>query len=501
MVVSGHPLATEAGAAMLRQGGSAADAAVATGFALAVVLPRAGNLGGGGFAVLRDPEGGVSSLDFREVAPSAATRDMYLDEAGEYVSARSKVGHLAVGVPGSVAGLLALHERHGVLPLATVVQPAIDLARDGFALSVRQARRFNFFRDDFAPDSAATAYFTKADGTRWAEGDRFQQADLAATLTRIRDGGRDGFYRGRTADLLVASMEANGGIVTHDDLATYAPVWRAPVTFTYRGHRVISMAPPSSGGVALAQMLGSVEPYNLRRLGWLSPAFLHLTAEAMRRAFADRAYWLGDPAFADVPTEALLRGRYIQGRMAGFRPDTVTASRTLTQGTPAGVMPQTVPESMETTHYSVVGLDDTAISVTTTINDSFGAKVAVAGAGFLLNDEMDDFAAKPGAPNRYGLVGAEANRIEPGKRMLSSMTPTIIEDAEGRLKLVLGSPGGSRIITAVYEVVLGVIDFGIPVQDAIAAPRYHHQWKPDDTLLLELDRTPASTVDALEARG
>ncbi|MEO1076241.1 MAG: gamma-glutamyltransferase [Bacteroidota bacterium] len=505
MVVSGHPLATEAGAMMLREGGNAVDAAVATGFALAVVLPRAGNVGGGGFAVLRAPDGAVSSLDFREVAPLAATEDLYLDGAGVYLSERSKVGHLAVGVPGSVAGLLELHQRHGRLSLSKLLQPAISLATDGFSLGRRQARRLNLFRDDFALDAAATAYFTKADGTLWSEGDRFVQPDLAATLERIRDHGRGGFYEGRTADLIVASMVANGGLIAHEDLAAYEPVWREPVSFTYRRHRIISMAPPSSGGVALAQLFGSIEPYNLRAMGWLSPAMIHLCAEAMRRAYADRATWLGDPAFTDVPTNALMRRRYILGRMAGFDPNRITPSATVSHGTPAGVdsvrprLP--VDESPETTHYSVVDADGFAISLTTTVNDSFGAKVAVAGAGFLLNDEMDDFAAKPGSPNRYGLVGAEANKIEPGKRMLSSMTPTIIEDEEGRLRLVLGSPGGSRIITAVFETALGVIDFKMDVQDVVAAPRFHHQWKPNDRLLLELDRTPAATVAALEARG
>ncbi|MEM8610339.1 MAG: gamma-glutamyltransferase, partial [Myxococcota bacterium] len=387
----------------------------------------------------------------------------------------------------------------------SLVQPAIDLAAAGFLLSARQARRFNLFRDDFAPDRAATGYFTRADGARWSEGDRFVQADLAETLTRIRDAGHDGFYSGRTADLVVASMEAHGGIISHEDLASYEPVWRDPVTFVYRGHRIISMAPPSSGGVALAQLFGSVEPYSLRSLGWLSPAMMHLSAEAMRRAYADRATWLGDPAFADVPTDALMHQRYIRGRMASFRFDAITPSATLSHGTPAGVepVPSLVPahESPETTHYSVVDADGFAIGLTTTINDSFGAKVAVAGAGFLLNDEMDDFAAKPGTPNLYGLVGAEANKIEPGKRMLSSMTPTIIEDPQGRLRLVLGSPGGARIITAVFETALGVIDFEMGIQDAIAAPRFHHQWKPNDRLLLELDRVPASTVESLAERG
>ncbi|MEM6783604.1 MAG: gamma-glutamyltransferase [Bacteroidota bacterium] len=505
MVVSGHPLGTDVGADVLRAGGSAADAAVAVGFALAVVLPRAGNLGGGGFALLRAPDGAVSSLDFREVAPQAATADLYLDTDGVYITELSKVGHLAAGVPGSVAGLLELHLRHGRLPLATLIQPAIELAAGGFALSRRQARRFNLYSEAFAPDSAATAYFTKRDGTPWTEGDLFVQRDLAETLTRIRDEGRAGFYAGRTADLIVASMERHGGLITHGDLKAYAPVWRPPVRFTYRGHDVISMAPPSSGGVALAQLFGSVEPFNLRQMGWLSPSMIHLCSEAMRRAYADRATWLADPAFADVPTKALMRRRYIRGRMASFQPDAITPSETIVHGTPAGVAPiqqsALVEESPETTHYSVVDADGFAISLTTTINDSFGAKVAVAGTGFLLNDEMDDFAAKPGVPNFYGLVGAEANRIEPGKRMLSSMTPTIIEDPEGRLRLVLGSPGGSRIITAVFETALGVLDFGMDVQAAVAAPRFHHQWRPDDTLLLELDRTPASTVSALEAKG
>ena len=496
MVVAGHPEAARAGLDILRDGGNAVDAAVAVGFALAVTLPNAGNVGGGGFLLARFADGQAASLDFREVAPLAATRDMYVDPlTGQVRPDLSRRGALAVGVPGTVAGLLDAHARWGRLPLGHLLDPAIRLAGEGHRFTERQARLLNRYRDDFLDHPAAARYFTTPDGADYEAGALWVQADLAAVLTRIRDRGRAGFYEGETADLIVAEMERSGGLITHEDLARYEPVLREPVYGEYRGHRVLAMGPPSSGGIALVQMLEAVEPVALRTLGWHSPAHLHLFGESMRRAYADRSHWLGDPAFVDVPAAALMDPAYVRERMASFRPDTVSSSLAVGHGTP----PALAPEGTETTHYSIVDEDGNAVAVTTTINDYFGAKVAVDGAGFLLNDEMDDFTSAPGQPNLWGLVQGEANAVRPGARPVSSMTPTILEDPEGRLFMVVGSPGGARIITTVFQVVTNVLDFGMPVQEAVAAPRFHHQWLPE-RLQVEAG-LPDATLDALRARG
>ncbi|HLT46737.1 MAG TPA: gamma-glutamyltransferase [Rubricoccaceae bacterium] len=496
MVVAGQPDAARAGLEVLRDGGNAIDAAVATGFALAVTLPNAGNVGGGGFLLVRFADGRATSLDFREVAPLAATRDLFIDPlTGRARPDLSRRGHLAVGVPGTVAGLLEAHARWGSLPLERLMEPAIRLAEEGHVLSDRQARLLNIYREDFLASESARRYFTKPDSTLFRGGERWVQRDLAGVLKRIRDHGRAGFYEGETADLIVAEMERGGGLITHEDLRRYRPVERAPVYGWYRGYRVIGMGPPSSGGIALAQLLRAVEPYALRAMGHHSPAQIHLFGEAMRRAFADRAHWLGDPAFADVPAEALMDSLYVRRRMASFDPDTVSSSLAVGHGTPPGLG----PESTETTHYSIVDEAGNAVAVTYTINDYFGAKVAVGGAGFLLNDEMDDFTAAPGAPNLWGLVQGEANAVRPGARPVSSMTPTILEDPEGRLFMVVGSPGGSRIITTVFQVVTNVVDFGMPVQAAVAAPRFHHQWLPEQ---LEVEEGfPDATLGALGRLG
>ena len=499
MVVAAERLAAEAGLSVMRAGGNAADAAAATGFALAVTFPVAGNLGGGGFAVLRLPDGSVTTLDFRETAPAAARRDMYLGADGEPDPDKSRRGWLAVGVPGAVAGLLELHERWGRLDRAAVVQPALELARDGFPLSPQEADRLNGFRSRFADFDATDATFGGAAAARagradslWRAGDRLAQPDLARTLARIRDAGADGFYRGPTADFLVDAMRAGGGLVTHEDLAGYAPVERAPVEGTYRGHRVVSMPPPSSGGVAVVQLLNAVEPHDLGALGFGSSASVHLMAEAMRRVYADRAEWLGDPDFVTVPTAGLIDKGYMARRMADF--DAARADSSLSVGAGAP------PESLETTHFSIVDADGFAVSLTTTLNGAYGSLATVPGAGFLLNNEMDDFSAKPGTPNMFGLVGAEANAIAPGKRMLSSMSPTIVEWPDGRLRLVIGSPGGGRIITTVFEVITNVIDHGLDVQAAVAAPRFHHQWLPD-VLFVEDRGLAPDVVSALRERG
>jgi gamma-glutamyltranspeptidase/glutathione hydrolase len=494
MVVSADSAASQVGVNMLRRGGNAIDAAVATGFALAVTYPIAGNVGGGGFLVLRQPDGTATTIDYREKAPKAATRDMYLDARGNAVPERSRRGHLAAGVPGTPAGLLMAHARYGSLPLDTVMAPAIRLAEEGFPLTDRQARRFNAQRETFLDYPGTTRYFTKPDSTRYVGGERFQQPDLAKVLRRIRDQGRAGFYEGVTADHIVAEMERGGGLITHEDLRAYEAVERPPVTGRYRGHRVLSMGPPSSGGVAVVQLLNAIAPYDVGELGFLTDETIHLMGEAERRVYADRAEWLGDADFVDVPVGALTHPVYMQQRMATFDPDRVTPTDSVSHGDPLSL------ETMETTHYSVVDSAGRAVSVTTTINGAYGSKVVVDGAGFFLNNEMDDFSVKPGVPNMYGLVGSEANAIAPEKRMLSSMSPTIVEDPEGRLFLVIGTPGGATIITTVFQVIQNVIDHRMNMQAAVAAPRVHHQWKPDE-LRHEPDALTPEVAEALRARG
>lgn len=495
MVVSAKIEASEAGVEVLQKGGNAVDAAVATGFALAVVYPSAGNVGGGGFMVVRFADGRATTIDYREEAPGAATRDMYLDSTGEFVHGPSTTGHLASGVPGSPAGLLLAHQKYGRLPLDEVMKPAIRLAAEGFRLSRRDAASFNWNYEQFARFESTKKYFTKGSpDRRYQPGELFIQKDLADVLRRIRDRGHDGFYHGKTAELIAAEMERGGGIITLEDLANYDAVEREPVYSTYRGHRIISMRPPSSGGVALAQLLNAVEPYDLKEMGFHSSATVHLLGEAMRRVYADRAQWLGDPDYFDVPVEALIEKEYMQERMAGFDPDRADSSASISYGNPLAY------ESTETTHYSVVDADGNAVSVTTTINGSYGSGVVVDGGGFFLNNEMDDFSAKPGEPNMFGLVGSEANAIEPGKRMLSSMTPTIVEDPDGRLYMVIGSPGGGRIITIVFQTILNVIDFEMDIQEAVAARRIHHQWLPD-VLEYEPLGLPADVTHNLRERG
>jgi gamma-glutamyltranspeptidase / glutathione hydrolase len=495
MVVSAHVDASEAGVEILQQGGNAIDAAVATGFALAVVYPVAGNVGGGGFMVIRLANGMSTSIDYRETAPSGATRDMFLDEGGEFVPRLSQRGHLASGVPGAVAGMLLAHERYGVLPLAEVMAPAIRLAEEGFTLSDRQASQFNNFRQAFSIYDGTRRYFTRDDGQEWFQGgDVFVQRDLAEVLKRIRDQGRDGFYRGETADLIVAEMRRGGGLITHEDLQAYEAIEREPVVGFYKGHRVISMGPPSSGGVALMQLLNAATMTDIRRSGFNGSETIHFMAESMRRAYADRAEWLGDPDFFDVPVEGLTHPDYMRLRMADFSLDTVSISAETSHGMPLAY------ESTETTHYSIVDAFGNAVSTTTTINGAYGSHVVVDGAGFFLNNEMDDFSAAPGVPNMFGLVGSVANAIEPGKRMLSSMTPTILEDPYGRLFMVIGTPGGSTIITTVFQIIMNVVEHGMNIQEAVAVPRVHHQWLPD---VLEYERggLAADVVTNLQARG
>lgn len=484
-----HPLATAVGEDVLRSGGNAIDAAVAIQFALAVVYPRAGNLGGGGFLVYRPAGGKPISLDYRETAPAAAYRDMYLDDDDKVVDGLSTRGHLAVGVPGTVAGIHAMYRRYGTQPWPDLVQPAIDLAKGGYRLSEAEVKRLKRYHDDFAKFNELTPF---SDSSRRA-GTLVKQPDLARTLTHIRDRGPEGFYGYETAKLIVREMQSGGGLITLQDLADYRPQWRDPIIKDYKNYRIISMPPSSSGGVALAQMTEMLEDFPLAEYGFHSPRATQLTVEAMRRAYADRAEYLGDRDFYPVPVDSLLSDEYLRERMTGLRTDTAGTSAAIIAGEIA------MKETFETTHISIIDSLGNAVSVTTTLNGNFGSKVMVDGAGFFLNNEMDDFSAKPGVPNMFGLIGKEANAIAPGKRMLSSMTPTIIE-RDGELFMVLGAPGGSTIITAVLQTFLNVVEYGMELPEAVAAPRFHHQWLPD-RILHEPDALAQGTKDSLMALG
>jgi len=472
MVVSAHHLATKVGNNILKKGGNAIDATIAVQFALAVVYPRAGNIGGGGFMVIRDKDGKYDSIDYREKAPKASTRDMYLDSLGNVIPGLSRNGHLAVGVPGAVDGMFEVHQKYGQLKdFKELIQPAIDLAANGFLLTPMEIERLNRFKGDFQKYNKSPNAFIK--DTPWVEGDRLVQKDLAHTLSLIRDKGRAGFYEGETADKIVAEMKSGNGIITHDDLTAYHSKWRAPLVGDYKNFKIISMAPPSSGGIALLQLLKIVENYPLSEYGFQSKEAMHLMIEAERRVYSDRAKHLGDSDFYKVPQDSMLDKAYIKERMADFDPNKATPSDMVAAGNFAVPM-----ETFETTHTSVIDETGNAVSVTTTLNSNYGSKVVVTDAGFFLNNEMDDFSAKPGVPNQFGLIGNEANAIEPEKRMLSSMTPTIVEK-DGELFMVLGAPGGSTIITAVFQVFLNVVEFGMPLDDALFAKRFHHQWLPD----------------------
>ena len=492
-VASRSRLASEVAADVLRRGGNAVDAAVAGGFALAVTWPSAGNLGGGGFMVIRMADGTTTTNDHREKAPGAATHDMYLDENGDVIAGLSTDSHLASGVPGSVDGLLAALEKFGTMSRGQVLQPAIGLARNGFTLPRDMAQAFARRRDQFAQYPGSAAKFARADGSAFESGDLFRQPDLAASLERISEKGRAGFYEGKTADLIVAEMQRGGGLISHEDLAAYRSVWREPVTGSYRGHEIVSMPPPSSGGVLLVQMLNMLEPYDIGGMGFGSAAAAHHLVEAERRAYADRAEYLGDPDFYPVPVTRLTAKDYARERFADFDP--AKASRSADIG--AGAAPPA--ESPDTTHLSVIDGGGNAVAYTTTLNLSYGSKIVAEGTGTLLNNEMDDFSAKPDTPNAFGLIGREANAIAPGKRMLSSMTPTLVT-REGQTVLATGSPGGSTIITTVLQVVVNTIDHGMAVSDAVGAPRFHHQWLPDRVLHEPFALSP-DTLSLLRSMG
>jgi gamma-glutamyltranspeptidase / glutathione hydrolase len=499
MVSTTDRVASEVGAEVLRRGGNAVDAVVAIHFALAVVNPEAGNIGGGGFLVARMADGTTAALDFRETAPLAANRDMYLDAQGNLTD-RSLVGHLAAGVPGSVAGMWEAHQRFGSLPWNELVQPAVNLA-EGIVVHERLARSLQSYQERLRRFPATAAVFLPG-GRAPRVGDRLEQRDLAETLRRVARDGKDGFYRGRTAELVEAEMRRGGGIITRQDLARYEARWREPIVFAYRDYSVVSMPPASSGGATLGKMLKILEGYDLRALGHHSAEHIHLWTEASRRAYADRNEYLADPDFVPQPLPRMFSAEYAAERRATIDPRRATPSTQVQPGMgPAPVPGQTVlREGEHTTHYSVVDGRGNAVAVTTTINSLYGNLVTVAGAGFLLNNEMDDFAAKPGTPNQFGLVQGEANAIEPGKRMLSAMTPTLVLDPQGRVRLVTGTPGGSTIITSVAQIVSNVVDFGMDLQTAMAAPRLHHQHLPD-LLRYENRGLHAPVVQQLRAMG
>lgn len=474
-VVSASREASEVGVEIMKEGGNAYDAAAATGFALAVTHPAAGNLGGGGFMVAVDHRGRSITLDFRETAPAAAHRDMYLDAQGNIIEGLSLRSPLASGVPGSVDGLLRMWEDHGSgrISRRELLAPAIRLAKRGFDISPALAASLNEYLDTFAKDPAASEVFIHEDRRPWRAGDRLKQKDLAKTLKRISRKGREGFYENKTAELLVEQHLETGGMITLQDLANYESVYRQPVSGRYKDYEVVSMGPPSSGGILIVHMLNMLELYDIRNAGWNSAQTIHILTEIQRRAYADRATHLGDSDYWDVPLAWLGSKAYAHERAETISMDRATPSSEIDAGT--------VPafESEETTHYSVVDAYGTAVSVTTTLNASYGSGIMIEDAGFLMNNEMDDFAAKPGVPNLYGLVGNEANAIAPGKRMLSSMSPTVVLKG-GKPWLVLGSPGGSTIITTVLQNFLNVAEHGMNIQEAIAAPRHHSQWLPDE---------------------
>ncbi|AZJ35349.1 gamma-glutamyltransferase [Tenacibaculum singaporense] len=468
MVVSARKEASKIGSDILQKGGNAFDAMVATELALAVAYPYAGNLGGGGFMVYRKNTGEIGALDYREKAPLAAHKDMYLDSLGNVIKNKSTLGAMAVGIPGTVAGVFATHKKFGSLPIQEILAPVIALAKKGVVVTQKQENRIKKYQHYFLEVNKDSILFDKP----WKKGDTIKYPALAATLERIAENGRDEFYKGETARRLVDFMQNNGGIMTEEDLAKYEARWRTPITFTYDDLRIISMSPPASGGICLAQIMNGIEPFDLDKYGHNSTKAMQVITEAERRAYADRSFYLGDPDFVEIPIKTLISKEYTKNRMNDFSFEKATSSTDVSHGN------ITMVESDETTHYSIVDQFGNAISATTTINGAYGSKLYCSDLGFFLNNEMDDFSSKPGVPNMFGLVGAEANKIEPEKRMLSSMTPTIIEK-NNQLYMVVGTPGGSTIITSVLQTILNVHEFDMGMQEAVNQPRFHHQWLPD----------------------
>lgn len=489
MVVSAREEASKIGLLIMEQGGNGFDAMVATELALAVAFPFAGNIGGGGFMVYRKADGSVGSIDYREKAPMAASKDMYLDEKEEVIPGLSTLGALAVGIPGTVAGVYEVHQKFGSLPWESILAPVIELAEKGVVVTENQEKRLANARPDIIKVNGENTLFAKEFKTN----DTIKYPALAETLRRIAKNGKDEFYRGETAVKLVEFLQKNGGIITLEDLDKYEAKWRDPIEFNYKGYNIISMAPPSSGGITLAQIFGMLEEFDLKSLGHNTDQYIQVLTEAERRAYADRNFYLGDPDFVEVPTAKLMDKKYLKSRIADFSWEWATLSSDVSHGNIQFV------ESDETTHYSIVDQFGNALAVTTTLNGAYGSKLYSDELGFFLNNEMDDFSAKAGVPNMFGLIGAEANAIEPGKRMLSSMTPTIVEK-DGQLVMVVGTPGGSTIITSVLQTILNVIEFDMTMQEAVNAPRFHHQWLPDH-INFEPEGFSADVKQLLKSRG
>jgi gamma-glutamyltranspeptidase/glutathione hydrolase len=488
-VASAHPLASKVGVNIMKEGGNAIDAAIATQLALAVVYPNAGNIGGGGFMVARLATGQTLALDYREMAPSTANRDMYLDASGNVIPGKSVNGHLSSGVPGTIAGLFE-SMKYAKLPFKKLIQPAIDLAEKGFVLTEKEAASLNNVQDDLKKYNTATSAFQR--DRKWKAGDTLVQPELANTLKRIRDNGARGFYEGKTAQLIVDEMKRGNGIITLDDLKKYKAIWRTPHTFDYKGYTIVGMPMPSSGGILLNQMMKMVETKPLASYRFESPQAVQLMTEVERRAYADRAEYMGDADYYKVPEKQLTDEAYLQDRMKDYQPDVAGNSKMIRPGT----LP--MKESEQTTHLSVIDAEGNMVSVTTTLNNSFGSKTVVGGAGFFMNDEMDDFSAKPGVPNLYGAVGGEANAIAPGKRMLSSMAPTLVLQ-NNKPYLVVGTPGGTTIPTSVFQTIVDIIDFKMPTEDAVYKPKFHHQWLPDQ---IDVEKSfPGDVRISLEKMG
>jgi gamma-glutamyltranspeptidase/glutathione hydrolase len=489
MVVSARQEASKIGVDIMKKGGNAFDAMVGTELALAVAFPFAGNIGGGGFMVYRKANGEVGSLDYREKAPLAATKDMFLDKDGNVIKGKSTETALAIGVPGTVAGVFAVHKKLGKLPIAEILKPVIALAEKGVIVTEKQERSMNAYREAIVKINGPKTLLA----TEFKKNDTIKYVALAETLKRILKNGKNEFYKGKTAQILVDYLQKRGGIITMEDLAKYEAKWRKPLQFDYKDLKITSMSPPSSGGICLAQILKMIAPYDLSKMGHNTPESIQIIVEAERRAYADRSQFLGDPDFVKIPVKALLNDAYLKDRMTTFNIEKASLSSEIKEGK------VNYNESLETTHYSIVDAQGNAVAATTTINDGYGSKYYCDELGFFLNNEMDDFSAKPGSPNMFGLVGNEANSIAPQKRMLSSMTPTIVEK-NGKLFMVLGSPGGSTIITTVLQAILNVREYNLSMQEAVNAPRFHHQWLPD-LITFEPNTFDNKTIDVLKAKG
>jgi len=489
MVVSARVEASKIGTEILKKGGNAFDAMMATELALAVSYPVAGNIGGGGFMVYRKNDGEIGALDYREKAPLAASKDMYLDSEGNIIKGKSTSGATAVGVPGTVAGVFKAQKKFGVLSVKEILEPIIELAKKGVVVTEKQEKRILRHKKAFEKINRDSIIFLN----HWKEGDTIKYIALANTLERILKNGRDEFYKGETSKKLAKFIQSNGGIITEEDLAKYEAKWRTPITFTYDNLKITSMSPPSSGGVCLAQIMNGIEPYDLQAYGHNSVKAMQVITEAERRAYADRSYFLGDPDFVSIPKDTLISKSYSKNRMQSFSFKKPTASKDISHGSVE------IIESMETTHYSIVDQYGNAVSVTTTLNGGYGSKLYASELGFFLNNEMDDFSSKPGEPNMFGLIGAKANEIAPEKRMLSSMTPTIVEK-DGKLWMVVGTPGGSTIITSVLQTILNVHEFKMGMQESVNQPRFHHQWLPD-MIMIEPNQFEKNVIEELRNIG